>query len=46
MPVQFTLIFLSHQWQQCHDLKYFGQHIEFFGKRKKIHVLGTDTVPI
>jgi hypothetical protein len=45
VPVQFTLIFLSHQWKKCHALKYFGQRIEFFGKRKKILVLGTYTDP-
>jgi hypothetical protein len=27
---QFTMFFLSHKWQYCHVVKYFGQQIEIF----------------
>jgi hypothetical protein len=38
-------VFFSHQWQRCHDSKYFGQLIEIFMKKQKIHILGIDTNP-
>jgi hypothetical protein len=30
---QFTMIFFSHEWQRCHDFKYFKQHIEIFWRK-------------
>jgi hypothetical protein len=35
----------SHQWQMCHDFKYFEQHTEIFMKKVKIYDFGTDTDP-
>jgi hypothetical protein len=32
---QFTMIFLSHQWQKCHNFKYFGRHIKILWKKLK-----------
>ncbi len=29
---QFTMIFLSYEWKNSHDCKYFGRHIEIFWK--------------
>jgi hypothetical protein len=39
------MFFFSHQWQMCHDFKYFGQHIEIIKKKQKMHALGISTDP-
>ncbi len=38
------MFFFAHQWQMCHDFKYFGQHIEIFMKKIIVHVLRIDTI--
>jgi hypothetical protein len=30
---QFTMLYLSHQCQRCHNFIQFGQHIEIFWKK-------------
>jgi hypothetical protein len=36
---QFTLFYLSHQCQRCHNIQYFGQHIEIFYKKGIVYQL-------
>ncbi len=42
---QFTIFFLSRQWQRPQDFKYFGQHTEISRKKQKINALGIETDP-
>ncbi len=43
MPVYTVFPFSS--LAKCHDFEYFGQHIDIFLKKGKIHVLGIETDP-
>jgi hypothetical protein len=39
------MFFFSHQWQMCHDFKYFEQHIEVFIKKVK-NTCALELIPI
>jgi hypothetical protein len=45
---QFTIFFLFHKWQRCHDFKYFWQHTEMFYKKVKMYVfgIGLESIPV